>query len=86
MIMEAPVFDLREVTCGLVPAMLDCLRKADSEQVRIQVRQGIRTELWNSFGSGGDWDIVIEDDLFCDVVIFTRNKQRNLDPLGLMDF
>jgi hypothetical protein len=81
-----PEFDLQGVTCGLVPAMLDCLNKADADEVRIKVRQGIRTELWNSFGSGGDWEISIEDDLFCDVVRFRRAERKTLDPLGLMDF
>lgn len=84
--MKTPEFDLREVTCGLVPAMLDKLRTAEAEEVRIKVRQGIRTELWNSFGSGGEWEITIEEDLFCDVVIFRRNAEKRLDPLGLMDF
>lgn len=84
--METPEYDLKEVTCGLVPAMLEKLNRTDADEVRIKVRQGIRTELWNSFGSGGDWEISIEEELFNDVVIFHRRENTTLDPLGLMDF
>lgn len=84
--MDVPEYDLKEVTCGLVPAMLKCLNESNSDEVRIKVRQGIQTELWNSFGSGGEWEITIEEDLFCDVVIFRRAAGKALDPLGLMEF
>ncbi|MDD3311008.1 hypothetical protein [Pseudodesulfovibrio sp.] len=81
--------DVRHVTCGLVPLMQTHLGGADPEQqaLEFQVRQGIETELWNSFGTGTDWRLTeIRNDLFHDVARFERQEVSELDPLGLMDF
>ncbi len=81
--------DVQHVTCGLVPLMQTHLGGADPEAdtVAFKVRQGIQTELWNSFGTGSDWRLTsIEEDLFFDVATFKRVEQNELDPLGLMDF
>lgn len=83
---NGPIIDLQQVTCGLVPAIISELEKQPGDVVRVLVRQGIRTELWNSFGSGGDWEITMEDGLFHDVLIFRRSIEKSLDPLNLMDF
>lgn len=78
--------DLKHVTCGLVPAIMAEISKRDEDEVHVLVRPGIQSELWNSFGSGGDWEIEIQEDLFHDRIIFRRIKQQTLDPLNLMDF
>ncbi|BDQ35128.1 hypothetical protein [Pseudodesulfovibrio portus] len=83
------IIDVQHVTCGLVPLMQTHLEGAEPEvdTVSFKVRQGIRTELWNSFGTGSRWRLLsIEEDLFFDVATFQRVEQNELDPLGLMDF
>ena len=81
------VIDLKETTCGLVPMMLTHLTSAETDRVDIQIRQGIETELWNSFGTGGEWKLIsIDKDLFFDIARFERIIRSELDPLGLMDF
>lgn len=83
------LIDVSHVTCGLVPLMSTHLGGADPVTMKIEfkIRQGIETEMWNSFGSGGDWRLTeIRNDLFHDVACFTREETRELDPLGLMEF
>lgn len=87
MIKQSQDIDLKHVTCGLVPAILTELAKHEEEdEVHVLVRQGIQDELWNSFGSGGQWEIDIREDLFHDRIIFRRIREQSLDPLNLMDF
>lgn len=80
------VIDLKHVTCGLVPAIVAELDQRTEDEVRVFVRQGIRDELWNSFGSGGEWEIEMKDGMFHDEIVFRRVKSKELDPLNLMDF
>lgn len=83
------IIDVQHVTCGLVPLMQTHLEGSDpeTETLEFKIRQGIETELWNSFGTGGLWRLTeIRNDLFFDVACFTREEQNELDPLGLMDF
>ncbi|MBI5519192.1 MAG: hypothetical protein HY916_03925 [Desulfovibrio sp.] len=49
-------FDLRHVTCGLVPAILDALAGLEGDEADVLVRAGIETEIINGFGTGGDWN------------------------------
>ncbi|WP_250645509.1 hypothetical protein [Salidesulfovibrio onnuriiensis] len=86
MINQSQDIDLKNVTCGLVPAILAELSRHDEDEVHVLVRQGIQDELWNSFGSGGEWEIEIQEDLFHDRIIFRRIRKQSLDPLNLMDF
>lgn len=83
------IIDVQHVTCGLVPLMQTHLEGSEPEVefVEFKVRQGIETELWNSFGTGGTWILTeIRKDLFFDVASFRRREQNELDPLGLMEF
>lgn len=83
------MIDVQHVTCGLVPLMSTHLGGAEDhvDYVEFKVRQGIQTELWNSFGTGSEWTLTeIKKDLFFDIVRFERKEQNELDPLGLMDF
>ncbi|XXJ18977.1 hypothetical protein ACR42D_05350 [Desulfovibrio caledoniensis] len=86
---ELDPIDVQHVTCGLVPLMQTHLEGSDPdvETVSFKVRQGIQTELWNSFGTGTRWRLTeITSDLFFDVVTFVRVEVSELDPLGLTDF
>lgn len=83
------IIDVQHVTCGLVPLMQTHLGgvEDDVDHVEFKIRQGIETELWNSFGTGGEWILQeIRNDLFFDIACFERREQNELDPLGLMDF
>nr|WP_321255926.1 hypothetical protein [uncultured Pseudodesulfovibrio sp.] len=89
MIDDKDIIDVQHVTCGLVPLMQThlCGADPDVDTVRFKVRQGIETELWNSFGTGSEWLLNdITKDLFFDVYTFVRVELSDLDPLGLMDF
>ena len=87
---ETPeLIDIKHVTCGLVPLMQTHLEgsEPDVDTVEFKIRQGIETELWSSFGTGGQWRLTeIKKDLFFDVACFVREEQNELDPLGLMEF
>ncbi|WP_338669865.1 hypothetical protein [Pseudodesulfovibrio methanolicus] len=86
---EPELIDVQHVTCGLVPLMQTHLEGSDPEvdTVSFKVRQGIQTELWNSFGTGSRWRLTeISSDLFFDVATFVRVEVSELDPLGLIDF
>ncbi|WFS63518.1 hypothetical protein LF599_04955 [Pseudodesulfovibrio thermohalotolerans] len=89
MTMEPEFIDVQHVTCGLVPLMQTYLEGTEPEvdSVSFKVRQGIQTELWNSFGTGSRWRLTeITSDLFFDVATFVRVEVSALDPLGLMEF
>ncbi|MGE4423511.1 MAG: hypothetical protein AB7D39_14540 [Pseudodesulfovibrio sp.] len=89
MTMDPELIDVQHVTCGLVPLMQTHLEGSDPdvETVSFKVRQGIQTELWNSFGTGSRWRLTeITSDLFFDVATFVRVEVSELDPLGLTDF
>jgi hypothetical protein len=86
---DTDIIDIQHVTCGLVPLMQTHLEGADPDQdvVEFKIRQGIQTELWNSFGTGRRWRLKeIRKDLFFDVARFERLEFSELDPLGLMEF
>jgi len=89
MIDDKDIIDVQHVTCGLVPLMQTHLSGTEStvDTVKFKVRQGIETELWNSFGTGSEWLLNdISKDLFFDVYTFIRVELSELDPLGLMEF
>ena len=89
MIDDKDIIDVHHVTCGLVPLMQTHLETSEPEvdTVKFKVRQGIETELWNSFGTGSKWRLTdVTKELFHDVYTFIRVEQSELDPLGLMDF
>lgn len=86
---EPEIIDVQHVTCGLVPLMQTHLEGSAPEvdTVSFKVRQGIQTELWNSFGTGSLWRLTeITSDLFFDVATFVRVEVSELDPLGLLEF
>ncbi len=69
---QRPVIDLREVCCGLVPAILDQLTACIADEVDVLVRAGIETEVINGFGSGGAWTVAFLPSFGHAVARFTR--------------
>lgn len=69
---QRPVIDLREVCCGLVPAILDQLSACAADEVDVLVRAGIETEVVNGFGSGGPWNLTFLPSFGHAVARFTR--------------
>ncbi len=80
------IFDFSEVTCGLVPAILAELEKAGTGVVEFKIRQGIRTEIVNGFGTGGDWEFSIAGDLACDVARFSKKVRDKGNRLDILSF
>lgn len=84
---EAPLtIDLRHVTCGLVPAILDALKGFRGDQVDILVRAGIEPEIISGFGTGGDWGFQFQASFGHGCARFTRRpkdpaKRVRLDTL-----
>ncbi len=69
-----PVIDLREVCCGLVPAILDELAKAQADEVDVLIRAGMETEIISGFGSGGQWRLCFQASFGHGLARFTRRK------------
>lgn len=70
-----PVVDLREVCCGLVPAILEELARVQADEVDVLVRSGIEAELISGFGSGGDWLLAFQVSFGHAAARFTRRKK-----------
>lgn len=75
--------DLRHVTCGLVPAILDALKAITGEQADVLVRAGIETEIINGFGTGGDWAFQFLPSFGHGLARFTRRPVDRLTRLRL---
>ncbi len=66
------IHDLREVSCGLIPAMSNLLKEAMVDVVEIHIKQGIRLELISSFGTDPEWELFHESQIGYDLARFTR--------------
>ena len=75
--------DLRHVTCGLVPAILDALKAVRGGQADVLVRAGIETEIINGFGTGGDWAFQFLPSFGHGLARFTRLPADRLKRLRL---
>lgn len=75
--------DLRHVTCGLVPAILDALKTLQADQADVLVRAGIETEIINGFGTGGDWAFQFLPSFGHGLARFTRLPADRLKRLRL---
>ena len=80
--------DLRHVTCGLVPAILDVLKNLQGDEVDIMVRAGIETEIINGFGTGGDWGFQFQPSFGHGLARFIRRPPdpRKRARLDLLDY
>ncbi|MGE4264088.1 MAG: hypothetical protein AB7E46_06420 [Desulfovibrio sp.] len=80
---EVATIDLRHVTCGLVPVILDALKAVQGEQADVLVRAGIETEIINGFGTGGDWAFQFLPSFGHGLARFTRRPSDRLKRLRL---
>ena len=71
---DRPVIDLREVCCGLVPAILAELAKVQANEVDVLVRAGIEPEIISGFGAGGQWRLTFQASFGHGLARFTRRK------------
>lgn len=76
-----PTVDLREVCCGLVPAILAALARLDStpggaDEVDVLVRAGMEPEIVSGFGSGGTWHLSFQVSFGYGLARFTRRKDE----------
>ncbi|WP_319761580.1 hypothetical protein [Maridesulfovibrio sp.] len=78
--------DLKGVTCGLVPLIVNHLDTTSNPVVEFQIRLGIRQEILSGFGTGGNWNIEVIDDLGCDRLRFTRRKSSAEDKLNIVEY
>lgn len=67
-----PTIDLREVCCGLVPAILAELARVQADEVDVLVRAGIEPEIISGFGSGGSWRLTFLPSFGHGLARFTR--------------
>lgn len=71
--------DVREVCCGLMPALARHLATSSAQIVEFKVRPGIRAEMLSSLGTSQDWSLEFEAGADYDVARFTR-RQRTTPP------
>jgi hypothetical protein len=71
---DRPVIDLREVCCGLVPAILAELAKVQAGEVDVQIRAGMETEIISGFGAGGTWRLTFQASFGFGLARFTRQR------------
>ncbi|ACS79133.1 hypothetical protein [Maridesulfovibrio salexigens] len=83
---DSKFVDLKAVSCGLVPIIVNHLDTTSNPVVEFQIRLGIREEILSGFGTGGKWDIEVVDDLGCDRLRFTRRKESNEDRLNIVEY
>ncbi len=84
--MDNKIVDLKAVTCGLVPIIVNHLDTCSNPVVEFQIRLGIREEILSGFGTGGNWNIEVLDDFGCDKLRFTRRKDSNEDRLNIVEY
>lgn len=84
--MDNKIVDLKAVTCGLVPIIVNHLDTCSNPVVEFQIRIGIREEILSGFGTGGNWNIEVLDDFGCDKLRFTRRRDTNEDRLNIVEY
>ncbi|SDK87738.1 hypothetical protein SAMN05660337_1538 [Maridesulfovibrio ferrireducens] len=84
--MKSKIFDMRSVTCGLVPAIVSQLGEVSEPVVDFHIRPGIREEIMSGFGSGGEWDIEIISAIGFDVLRFTPKKKCIVSDLNIVEY
>ncbi len=69
-----PVIDLREVCCGLVPAILAELARLETNEADVLVRAGMEPEIISGFGTGGPWRLTFQASFGHGLARFTRRE------------
>ncbi len=84
---KSEIHDLREVSCGLIPAMSNQLKEAMVNVVEFHIKQGIRLELLSSFGTDPHWEFSHESQIGHDVARFTRRTPSSGgSALNIVDY
>lgn len=78
--------DVREVCCGLVPALADHLAHSSARVVEFEVRPGMRPELLSSLGTASEWSLEFETGIGYDVARFTRTQRTAPPSLNLAGY
>ncbi|GEM_PF-781688 len=83
-----PTVDLREVCCGLVPAILAELAQVQADEVDVLVRAGMEAEIISGFGSGGQWRLCFQASFGHGLARFTRRRadERPKVRLDTLDY
>lgn len=84
--MNNKIIDLQDVTCGLVPAIVNNLNEYDGNVIDFYIRPGIRHTIVSGFGTGGDWDMEFITSLGYDVLRMTRKKKDNKVELNILSY
>lgn len=84
---EIDFFDLRQVSCGLVPAMSSKLEASTARVVEFHIKQGIRLEIVSSFATDPKWELTYENHIGMDVARFTlRPPEGPTSALNIVDY
>ena len=73
-VVDRPTVDLREVCCGLVPAILAELAQVQADEVDVLIRAGMEAEIISGFGSGGQWRLCFQPSFGHGLARFTRRR------------
>lgn len=77
------MYDLRHITCGLVPRIQQLLSRAGAGQVEFLVQAKSVEAIVNSLGSVSAWELSVENRLDEGVVRFVRRSGgSDDDPLS----
>ena len=87
-IVDRPTVDLREVCCGLVPAILSELAQVQADEVDVLIRAGMEAEIISGFGSGGQWRLCFQASFGHGLARFTRRTadERPKVRLDTLDY
>ena len=83
-----PTVDLREVCCGLVPAIVAELARLDAgpdgaDEVDVLIRAGMEAEIISGFGAGGSWQLTFQASFGHGLARFTRRRDETRNAIRL---
>lgn len=84
--MEKKVVDLKHVTCGLVPAIVDHLSAYSGDVIDFQIRSGIRHTIVSGFGTGGKWEMEFKTALDHDILRMIRKEKKKKTELNIVSY
>lgn len=80
------IVDLKHITCGLVPAIVENLKAYSGDVIDFHIRDGIRQTIISGFGAGGDWDIEFITGLGYDTLRMTRKMKKDKIELNIVSY
>ncbi|WP_027177909.1 hypothetical protein [Maridesulfovibrio bastinii] len=84
--MDNKVVDLKHITCGLVPAIVDNLKAYSGDVIDFKIRSGIRQTIISGFGTGGQWKMEFITSLEYDTLRLTRVKNKKKVELDIVSY